>query len=289
MQHCLSCEATFERSDWTCPSCGAKPSLRNGFVAFAPELAASSDGFPVHAHAALERIEAQSFWFRSRNRLIRDLASRYFKGARNVMEIGCGTGFVLGALRQALPDARLTGSEIYTDGLAIARRRWGEGVTLIQADAQRLPFAAEFDLICAFDVLEHIEDDARVLAEMHRALRPGGGLLLAVPQHPFLWSKADEIGHHQRRYRRGELERKCSAAGFEVVTSTSFVTCLLPVMMLQRRLPRRKPTTLGACGVTVPRALDRVLEIGTELDRLLIRAGARLPAGGSRFVAARRR
>jgi SAM-dependent methyltransferase len=287
MKRCLACEATFQTPTWTCPSCDGEPLRLDDFVAFAPALAADHEGFPVEAHGRLQRVEAKSFWFRSRNRLIIDLVSRYFGDARNVMEIGCGTGFVLGALRRALPNAKLTGSEIYTHGLAIARQRWGETADFIQVDALRLPYTAEFDLLCAFDVLEHIADDERALAEMHRALVPGGGVLLAVPQHPVLWSKTDELAHHQRRYCRGELERKCRAAGFDVVYSTSFVSCLLPVMMAQRLINRRRQDNSGA-ELDLSRPIDRILEIGTELDRFLIKIGIRLPAGGSRFVVARR-
>ena len=286
MKRCLACEATFQTPGWTCPSCGHEPARIDGFTAFAPALAAGDQGYPAGRHATLEHLEARTFWFRSRNRLIADLASRHFSNARNVMEIGCGTGFVLGALRWALPTARLTGSEIDTHGLAIARGRAGDAVELIQADALRLPYTAEFDLVCAFDVLEHIVDDQGALSELHRALVPGGGALLAVPQHPFLWSGADAFSHHQRRYRRGELERKCRAVGFDVLYSTSFVTCLLPLMMAQRLLWQRKGQ--GAIGDAMPSAIDRTLEAGTELDRLLIKIGIRLPAGGSRFVVLRR-
>lgn len=181
MKRCLACETTFQTPGWMCPSCGREPASIDGFTAFAPALAAGNQGYPAGRHATLEHIEAKTFWFRSRNRLIADLASRYFSAARNVMELGCGTGFVLGALRQALPAARLTGSEIDTHGLAIARGRTGDSVELIQVDALRLPYTGEFDLVCAFDVLEHITDDQHALSELHRALVPDGGALLAVP------------------------------------------------------------------------------------------------------------
>lgn len=287
MKRCLACDATYQTLHWTCPCCASAPARIDGFVALAPALAAQNDGFPAERHGRLKHLETRSFWFRSRNRLIADLASRYFNGARNVMEVGCGTGFVLGALHQALPHAKLLGSEIYTDGLAIARQRWGETVELIQVDALQLPFTAEFDLVCAFDVLEHIADDERALAEMHRALLPGGGVLLAVPQHPFLWSETDVFVHHRRRYRRGELERKCRAVGFHIVHSTSFMCSLLPIMIAQRRMNRRRKGS-GGSELDLPRAIDRTLEVATELDRILIKMGIRLPAGSSRFVVARR-
>ena len=157
-------------------------------------------------------LRTSSFWFRVRNRLITDLVRRYFPTAERVLEIGCGTGYVLQALRTALPQSCLLGSEIYANGLPYAARRLGPEVKLFQMDARDIPYATEFDLICAFDVLEHVAEDERVLHELYRALRPGGGVLLSVPQHQFLWSKSDEISLHKRRYRRGELESKCRKA-----------------------------------------------------------------------------
>lgn len=55
------------------------------------------------------------------------------------------------------------------------------------------PFRKEFDTIGVFDVLEHVHEDEQILAQMHRAVHPdGGGIMLTVPQHPWLWSPTDE-------------------------------------------------------------------------------------------------
>jgi SAM-dependent methyltransferase len=240
------------------------------------------------AHHRLDHLQGSSFWFRVRNRLVMDLVRRYFPKAERVLEIGCGTGYVLRALQGALPRSRLSGSEIYVDGLPYAANRVGPEVSLFQMDARDLPYAAEFDLICAFDVIEHVEEDERVLEEVHRALRPGGGVLLSVPQHPFLWSRADEISFHKRRYRRGELEAKCRKAGLNVIRSTGFVTSLLPLMLLQRLLRSRRKDYDADAELALPRSLDRALEFVLELERRILRAGLSFPLGGSRFVAAQR-
>lgn len=71
-----------------------------------------------------------------------------------------------------------------------------------QMDARAIPAEAVFDLIGAFDVIEHIEEDEAALAAIHRALAPGGVAIIAVPQHPWLWSEADDVAHHARRYSR---------------------------------------------------------------------------------------
>ena len=69
---------------------------------------------------------------------------------------------------------------------------------------------------------------------MHRAVRPAGGVLLTVPQHPWLWSNTDEVALHVRRYQSGELERKVQAAGFRILFSASYTALLLPLMAASR-------------------------------------------------------
>src|SRR5262249_55958885 len=142
----------------------------------------------------------------NRARLINLLLKRYFPHAGNLLEIGCGTGSVLLALRTAFPRLELAGSELFPRGLEFARQRLGSKVLLLQMDARAIPAVCEFDVIGAFDVIEHIEEDERVIGQIYTALKPGGGTIIAVPQHPCLWSPADDAARHQRRYVRGELE-----------------------------------------------------------------------------------
>ena len=140
-----------------------------------------------------------------------------------------------------------------------------------------------------FDVLEHIEDDALVLAQAHRALRHGGRLMITVPQHPFLWSQYDEHAHHVRRYSARDLRDKVVAAGFRIVMMTSFVSLALPLMALSRfmrRAPRAGFDVLAE--LRVGRLANYLLESVLALERVLIRIGARFPAGGSLLLLAQR-
>jgi len=288
IRRCLACARDFAESSWTCPFCGHEPTRLGGFVSFAPDLALENSGLNPQDHHVLERVQHSSFWFRARNRLLQDLALRWFRDAKSVLEVGCGTGYVLSGLREILPSARLAGSEIYVNGLEYAAKRLGDGVDLYQMDARAIPFSAEFDLIAACDVLEHIEADETVLREMHRALRPGGGLLLTVPQHPFLWSHVDEVAFHKRRYGRTELQEKCRRNGFRVVATTSFVSVLLPLMAIRRLTAAKRADYDAEAEMKLPRWLDRILESVLDLERLLIARGGRLPLGGSRIVVAMR-
>lgn len=288
MKRCLACRGTFTGASWSCPSCGSAPEMLDGFLVFAPELAASNDGMAPDAHHRLEASQDGSFWFRARNRLIADMMKRHFPKAESVLEIGCGTGYVLKGLQTALPSVRLAGSEIYANGLPYARRRLGPDVELFQMDARAIPFSEQFDVVCAFDVVEHIDEDMDVLREMRRTVRPGGGIFLSVPQHPWLWSRTDEIAHHKRRYRINELGDKCRAAGFRILRTTSFVSTLLPAMLAQRLLRTRKAEYDPCDEMRLPPMLDRTFDVLLETERRLIASGLSLPIGGSRFVVAER-
>jgi SAM-dependent methyltransferase len=260
--------------------------MQNGFASFAPDLAVACGGFDADSHHFLDRAQECSFWFRSRNRLLADLTQQWFPNAETVLEIGCGTGYVLAGLRQVLPRARFAGSEVSIVGLEYAAKRLGPDVSLFQMDAHAIPFSDEFDLIAACDVLEHLNDDVKALREIHRALKPGGGALLTVPQHPLLWSEVDVFSHHQRRYRRGELSEKCRQAGLRVVLDTSFVISLLPLMMAQRLVRGRNKNYNGTAELTLSRWLDRLLFTVLDMERRCIGMGARFPVGGSRVVVA---
>lgn len=288
MRACLRCGAAHQAESWQCPACGYEPPRIGGFPAFAPELARAQSGYDAAHYPELARLEAGNFWFRARNRLIVWALARHFPRAERILEVGCGTGYVLSGIARAFPAVELTGSEVEADGLAHAARRVPRA-RLIQMDARSIPFRGEFDVAGAFDVIEHIEDDRAVLRALHGALAPGGGLLLTVPQHPFLWSEYDARARHVRRYRATELRGKVREAGFEIVRMTSFVSLLLPFMM-GSRLTQRAP---GAdydplAELRIARWLNASLEAALDFERLLIRAGLDFPAGGSLLVVARR-
>ena len=193
---------------------------------------------------------------------------------------------MLGAVVRAFPRMACSGSEIFTEGLGIAATR-APGAQLFQMDARSIPFVSHFDLVGAFDVLEHIDDDEAVIRQMHDALRNGGKVVLTVPQHPFLWSAQDEAAHHVRRYTRGELEQKLQRNGFRVLASTSFVTLLMPALVASRRVAQRS-TDDPFAEFRIPHWLNAALEWVMRMERMLIQAGLRLPVGGSRLVVAER-
>lgn len=288
MRRCLACGSHDVDEGWSCASCHHSPARVNGFTAFNPALASMSSGFRPEYFQQLSEVEASNFWFTARNQLIIWAIRRYFGQARRFCEIGCGTGYVLHGIASAFPEWNLAATEIYADGLPFAAARVPRA-SFYQLDARRIPFTEEFDLIGAFDVLEHIEEDEMVLREMYRATVAGGGLLVTVPQHPFLWSQQDEHACHVRRYRKTEIRQKVEAAGFRVEMITSFVTLLFPLMYLARRRARLPESEYDlTADLRLNPMVNASFRAAMAIERGMIKAGARLPFGGSLLVAARK-
>lgn len=245
---------------------------------------ATAGGYPAARLQRVADVQDGHYWFESRNRLLTWAFDRFFAGASDFLEVGCGTGFVLQAFHRAFPLLRLTGSDLLQPALDIASARV-PGALLIRGGAQHLQLPGTFDVVGAFDVLEHIEDDAAVVAQMAALVRPGGGVMITVPQHPWLWSATDERVHHVRRYRRGELLERVAAAGLKVEWVTSFVSLLLPAMVWSRRRARLQA---DESEFQVSGALNGLLMAILSVERQLIMSGATFPAGGSLVVVARK-
>lgn len=245
----------------------------------------------VPSDAAFERLaaaEERSFWFRGRNELLLWALHHHFPRALDVLEVGCGNGYVLAAIAAAHPWLRVVGSDLSDAGLRHARERV-PGAAIVHADARELPFQREFDVVGAFDVLEHVPEDGAVLAAMHRALRPGGGIVVTVPQHRWLWSEVDAYSGHERRYGRRELVRKLREAGFRPRLVTSFVSLLLPLMVASRAWATLSPRALdpGRELAVAPR-VDALLERVLRVEVAAIARGVRFRAGGSLLAVAER-
>ena len=208
------------------------------------------------------------------------------RGITNFLEVGCGTGFVISGIAKAFPALELEGSEYFEDGLEFARQRL-PNCRFRQLDATAMAEKNAYDCIGSFDVIEHIDADECVLSNFNQALRHGGFLLLTVPQHPWLWSSADDYAHHVRRYTVQELRRKVLHAGFQIEYCTSFVCLLLPLMVLQR-LSSRNPNYNPDDEFKISPILNSALYLVMQLEFTLLRLGLRFPAGGSLLLLARK-
>src|SRR5207245_7964101 len=114
--------------------------------------------------------------------------------------------------------------------------------------AEAIPFAGgSFDLVTAFDVLEHLDDDVRALREMARVVSPAGLIAVTVPAYGWMWGRQDEISHHRRRYTGRSLRQAITAAGLFPRRLTAFNTILFPGIAVVR-ITRRVATRLAGGG-----------------------------------------
>jgi len=230
--------------------------------------------------------EDRHFWFRARNETIAALVSRSFQelpeGFR-VLEVGCGSGNVLRVLqRVAAGRGSVEGLELSPDAAEAAHVRTGLSVTngyLADLDPTR-----SFDVIVAFDVLEHIADERTVLRQMRERLRPHGRLILTVPAHQSLWSPFDVASGHERRYTLATLSRALRASGFDIEYTTYFMSVLFPAMWLRRRLLKGEEHDMGAILDSEFRIVPGVNQLAYQVLRQearVVRARRRLPMGTS--------
>lgn len=106
-------------------------------------------------------------------------------------------------LRPRLP---LSGTQFVDISAPAAAKLHARGAQVVLAEATALPFAqGSFDLVCALDIVEHVDDDEGVVSELSRVTRAGGSLLLSAPLHPSRWTSFDEIVGHRRRYEPSRL------------------------------------------------------------------------------------
>jgi SAM-dependent methyltransferase len=277
---CPRCAVLHSSVHQACPQCGVVPAQVDGFRAWSPQSCEASSGFRSEYFAPLAAYEAKNFWFLARNRLIVWALETYCSPFESYLEIGCGTGFVLAEVARVFSHARVTGSEIFTKGLTFAAARVPRA-HLIQMDACDCPYLDEFDVASAFDVIEHIDDDEVALRNLFRAVKAGGYVLITVPQHRWLWSATDSYACHRRRYEADELHAKVRRAGFEILRSTSFVSLLLPVMLVSRRSAKQVDPLAEFKNNA---KLNEVLKAILACERRLITLGVNFPVGGSRLV-----
>lgn len=285
MRICPRCSAGIAGREWACAGCGWSAETRKGIPLLAPGVEDADTAFSPGQFAVLFDLESSNFWFCARNKLIQWALGTHFPRARSMLELGCGTGFVASGIEREFPGIAIVASELYSSGAEFARSRM-QKAEVVQMDGRRIAFQDEFDVAGAFDVIEHINEDEQVLAQLHKCLKRRGGLLITVPQHRWLWSGIDEFAHHQRRYVRGELVGKVERVGFRVRRCTSFVSLLLPALFLSRWRVKdsRRVDPLGE--FRLPRAANAAFDLVMRFERRMIRAGLSFPAGGSLLLVA---
>jgi SAM-dependent methyltransferase len=227
--------------------------------------------------------DQKHWWYRARREVLAELIRRLAdppKDAR-ILEIGCGTGHNLPMLGEF---GAVDALELDDEARAMAEKRLGRAV--MSAPLPELAGVPEhqYDLVGAFDVIEHIDDDRAALVSIASRLKPGGKFVMTVPAHQWMWSAHDVVNHHKRRYSKGALKRLVERSPLKLERIGYFNSLLFPLAVAERlssRMRGKEDVDLKLPSAPLNKALERCF----AAERHLI-ARLPLPPGLSLFVVA---
>ena len=206
--------------------------------------------------SSLAENEEFHWWFAERRNLLRVWASQ-LPAHTHVLDIGAGVG----------TQSRLLKDEFRFHVTAVEQSTYGSnkcresGLETLQDNAINLSLDNEtIDAVIAMDVLEHVQDDAKALSEIHRVLKDDGIIFITVPAFQFMWSKHDERVSHVRRYSKGDLVKKIESKGFYILNIRYWNSILFPIALIKRLLNLGK-SDLNAPSRIINNILIRVIRI----------------------------
>jgi SAM-dependent methyltransferase len=232
----------------------------------------------------MRMLQAVHWWFTGRRAVLtRLLASLNLPAEAKILEAGCGPGGNI-AMLQAFGEV----SVMEPDGPCRedVRSRFG-----LEAADGRLPSdlpwpPGSFDLVCAFDVIEHVDEDQAAVTALAARVKSSGFLVLTVPAFGWLWSAHDEAHHHKRRYGRKDITAIAEMAGLKVVKASYFNTFLFPVAVAVRLVSRVLGLSVAEDALPRP-AVNRLLGRIFAAEAGPVAAGS-LPFGLSIVVVGQR-
>ncbi|WP_375761263.1 class I SAM-dependent methyltransferase [Corallococcus exercitus] len=246
--------------------------------------------YPEDGHASCRQVEDASFWFQHRNRCITQ-AVQAWPPRGPLVDLGGGNGYVAAGLRDAgIPVV------VVEPGLEGARQARARGLSpVVCATLEEAGFCPRsLPALGFFDVIEHVEDDARLLSVARELLEDGGRLYLTVPAFGWLWAEDDVVAGHFRRYTRGALCALLRRSGFAV----DFASYLFAPLPLPLWLMRAVPSRLGLRSRAEVRARQEMehgsrgglaasaLRAMLSVEQAWLRRGGALPLGTSLMMVA---
>jgi len=239
----------------------------------------------IQEYARMEHYEKNYWWHVGRRYILEQTLTKFVTptGKLNVLDLGCGTGINFNWLKKW---GTITGLDNESNALSYCRQKQAYH-QLIQGDATQPP-TGKYNLITAFDLLEHIDNDRDALRQWYSSLAPNGHLLLTVPAHKWLFGAHDKALHHKRRYSSFELSQKIRAAGFKIKFLSPFFFFVFPVFAIVRLIKKyAKPETTYET-VSTTSGLDSLLINLSEIEAYLLSSSIGLPWGSSILVIAKK-
>jgi SAM-dependent methyltransferase len=234
----------------------------------------------------MAELDERHWWYRARRKVLAELIRREVQPPANakILEIGCGTGHNLAMLGEF---GHVDGLELDDEARSISEKRLGR--TVMSAPLPELAGVPShhYDLIGAFDVIEHIDDDAAALASIATRLKSGGKFVMAVPAHQWMWTAHDIVNHHKRRYSKRALKSLIEASPMKLTKIGYFNSLLFPLAVAERAASKLR--NKENADVRLPTALLNVtFEKVFAAERYLV-GRLPLPPGLSLFAVAEAR
>lgn len=244
-----------------------------------------SKTYPVSLYQYIHDVEPEHFWFVARNEMLSALLSRFIPNPKHktFLDIGCGTGVMLSTLERL--GFAVTGLDVNARALTYAAQK--TNCTLLRTSIFQYHATKPFHALGAFDLMEHIGDDAGFLVRCRTLLAPKGYLFLTVPAEPYLWSSVDRLSGHKRRYTKDGLRAVLQKAGFRIVDLRYWNSLLLPVYILWRRIEGNDRVDALQRYLTKPHpVVNNILLAILRLEQVLGRE--RLPFGATLVAIAKK-
>ena len=212
--------------------------------------------------------DATHWWYRARRDVLAALIRRKVNlaPAARILEIGCGTGHNLGMLSAF---GHVDAIEIDDHSRGIAAKRLGRDVGASPLPALTGIADQSYDMVAILDVLEHVDDDRAALTAIAQRLRPGGTILITVPQYPWMWSGHDVANHHFRRYTKATLRKTIADTGLTLTLLQSFNSLLFPFAAADRIMARLTGRT-GSDDALPAAPINMLFEKIFGLERYLV-------------------
>lgn len=231
------------------------------------------------------QLERSSWWFKARLNILEALVKKHiYQGEPlNILNVGVATGATSEMLDKY---GKVTSVEYDKDCCDFLKEK--TGIEAINASLTELPFSDNsFDLVCAFDVIEHIEDDKLAAREIERVLKPNKQYFLTVPAFQFLWSNHDVVNHHFRRYTKGGFNSLFKQANLKVNYTSFFNFWLFFPIALTRfilnLLPKSRKESSGSDNdiISTDGFINKLLYRVFLSEKSILISGFRLPIGVS--------
>lgn len=185
-------------------------------------------------YARMAEREATYWWHLGRLKIIETYLRQATKDKQKIkiLNVGCGTGGTLPLLEKY---GTVDNVDVSDEALKFMKKLGYSRLTKV--DGTTMPFKDNsYDIVVAFDVLEHIKDDAAALREWRRVLKPGGEIVMTVPAFQWLWSGHDVSLYHFRRYTTGRVRRLAQAAKLHPRRTSYAIVFSLPLIVGFRTL-----------------------------------------------------